>query len=118
MVNFLCMSESFMANPLEQVSQLCPLHVPDYFFSLQNPCNLIYLFSPSLSCFLVAAAENTVFTVGAESWPVLWGVLAQCQSDWEQRYGPSFPGEVCLLFAYSCLVYSLGWLFFLITSSS
>ncbi|KAH1174881.1 hypothetical protein KIL84_008872, partial [Mauremys mutica] len=40
----------------------------------------------------VTITENTVFAIGTESWPVLWRVTAECESDWEQCYGPAFPG--------------------------
>lgn len=39
------------------------------------------------------AAENPIFATGAESWPVLRGIIAKCESDWEQCHGSPLPGE-------------------------
>lgn len=47
-----------------------------------------------LPSFLSAtAAENPIFATGAESWPVLWGITAKCEPDWEQCHGSPLPGE-------------------------
>ncbi|KAG8126941.1 hypothetical protein E2320_021972, partial [Naja naja] len=48
-------------------------------------------FTGSFQLSLLTATENPVFAVGADPWPVLWRILAKCQSDWQQCDGHALP---------------------------